>query len=84
MFDKRYELSLYEQVYAAMNILKGLKALHKQAIVHRDLGARNYLIHIPKGKPAKRKLKQHQPDQRQFKRGQSAKRQLAGSQTQSR
>ena len=55
-FENAVPLSLYEKMKAALNILKGLESLHSNEIVHRDLGARNYLINIPKGKPGKRNV----------------------------
>lgn len=54
MYESGQRLSLYEQVKVALNIVKGLEALHKAGIVHRDLGARNYLVHIPSGKKGRR------------------------------
>lgn len=55
-FEKGEKFSLYEKMSIALNILKGLDALHSRHIVHRDLGARNYLIDIPHGKAGKRKI----------------------------
>ncbi len=54
--DKKYRLSTYEKVKVASDILAGLYSLHKQGIVHRDLGARNHFIDIPKGKPGRRNV----------------------------
>lgn len=56
IFRKDYNLSLYEKVLIAHNIAKGLDTLHKQGFVHRDLGVKNYLINIPKGKPGRRQI----------------------------
>lgn len=55
-FEKGATFSLYEKMNIALNILKGLESLHSRHIVHRDLGARNYLIDIPHGKAGKRKI----------------------------
>lgn len=54
--DYGYKLSSHEKMQVAYELLQGLKALHKTGIVHRDLGARNYLIDIPEGKPDKRNV----------------------------
>jgi serine/threonine protein kinase len=53
---KNYHLTFAEKVCIAKNIAKGLKTLHSQGYVHRDLGIKNYLINIPKGRPGKRKI----------------------------
>lgn len=55
-FEKHTRFSLREKMKIALNILKGVESMHKEGIVHRDLGARNYLINIPKGKIGKRKI----------------------------
>lgn len=55
-FEKKCKLSLHEKMTAALNILRGLESLHTNKIVHRDLGARNYLINIPHGKPGRRNV----------------------------
>jgi serine/threonine protein kinase len=55
-FDKHYDLSRYEKMKVATQILEGLHSLHKRGIIHCDLGARNYLIDIPKGSPGKRNV----------------------------
>lgn len=52
----RHLFSLYEKVLISLNILKGLEALHEAGIVHRDLGARNYLINIPEEPFGKRNI----------------------------
>ncbi|MBS0655739.1 MAG: protein kinase [Verrucomicrobia bacterium] len=57
VLEKRTHLSLYEKMKIASDILKGLSALHKKGIVHRDLGARNYFVDIPKGRPGRREVK---------------------------
>lgn len=54
--DKKYTLSTYEKMKVACDILEGLNSLHMRGIVHRDLGARNHFIDIPKGKPGRRKV----------------------------
>lgn len=54
--DKKYRLSTYEKMKVACDILEGLYSLHKNGIVHRDLGARNHFIDIPRGKPGRRKV----------------------------
>ncbi|MCE5294169.1 MAG: serine/threonine-protein kinase [Chlamydiales bacterium] len=56
IFQKNYKLTFYETVRIARNIAKGLKTLHAKGVVHRDLGIKNYLINIPKGKPGRRKI----------------------------
>jgi serine/threonine protein kinase len=53
-FRQGVKLSNYEKMKVALNILKGLESLHTAGLVHRDLGAKNYLIDVPKGKPGKR------------------------------
>lgn len=54
--EKGYNFTLKEKIKIAYDILQGLHSLHSRGIVHRDLGARNYLIDIPKGKPGKRAI----------------------------
>jgi hypothetical protein len=49
VFDKKIHLSLHEKMKVVLDLLKGLEVLHAQYIAHRDLGARNLLVHIPKG-----------------------------------
>ncbi len=53
---KDYKLSLYEKARVAFGISLGLKTLHERGIVHRDLGIKNYLCSVPKGKPGRRKI----------------------------
>jgi len=55
-FEKKYKLSLHEKMKVALDILRGLEKIHSRGCVHRDLGARNYLINVPSGKPGKRKV----------------------------
>ncbi len=55
--ERKKKFSMYEKMKAASEILEGLAAMHAKGIVHRDLGARNYLIEIPKGKPGKRNVR---------------------------
>ena len=56
IFRKDYRLSFYEKVRIAHSITKGLYTMHKKGVVHRDLGIKNYLINIPKGKPGRRQI----------------------------
>ncbi len=56
VFHNDYKLSLYEKIRIAHRISRGLRTLHKKGVVHRDLGIKNYLINIPKGKPGRRKI----------------------------
>jgi serine/threonine protein kinase len=56
LLDKKVQLSMYEKMRAALDILQGLESLHTRGIVHRDLGARNYLINIPSGPPGHRNV----------------------------
>ena len=39
-------LTQQEKMEAALNLLKGLANIHAAGCVHRDLGARNHLVHI--------------------------------------
>ena len=55
-FDKKMKFSVYEKIKIAHNVVRGLYSLHKKGLVHRDLGARNYLINVPKGKKGKRDI----------------------------
>lgn len=43
-----YKFNLKEKMSIALNILKGLEGLQAQNIIHKDLGAENYLINISK------------------------------------
>lgn len=54
LFKKGRHFSLYEKSKMAYHIMQGIESLHKRGIVHRDLGARNYLIKLPKGERGKR------------------------------
>ncbi len=60
--EKKTRFSLYEKMKIASDILSGLASLHESGIVHRYLGARNYFIDIPKGKPGKRAINAHIAD----------------------
>ncbi len=60
--EKKMQFTTYEKIKIAKDILSGLASLHEKGIVHRDLGARNYLIDIPKGKPNKRNISTHIAD----------------------
>ncbi len=55
-FKKNLPFTLYEKVRIARGITRGLATLHRKGIVHRDLGVKNYLINIPKGRLGKRKI----------------------------
>ena len=48
--DNKVKFTFKEKVGMALNIMKGLSALHKRKIIHRDLGSRNYFVHIDKSK----------------------------------
>lgn len=52
----RYKFSMREKMQMALNLLYGLEAMHTKGIVHRDLGAKNMLINIPRGKVGKRRI----------------------------
>jgi len=54
--------SIREKMKIAAGIISGLASLHEEGIVHRDLGARNYLIDIPKGKVGNRAIQAHIAD----------------------
>jgi len=54
--EDKTKFSIYEKIKIAKDIVRGLHSLHKRGLVHRDLGARNYLINIPKGKRGKRNI----------------------------
>lgn len=56
VFDRDARFSLREKIRIAYQISQGLYSLHKRAIVHCDLGARNYLIDIPRGKAGSRAI----------------------------
>jgi serine/threonine protein kinase len=56
VFMGNYQLTLYEKVCLAYDIAEGLNTLHKKGIVHRDLGIKNYLVNISKGRPGKRQV----------------------------
>lgn len=56
VFDKGMKFSVYEKIKIAHDILHGLHMIHQKGLVHRDLGARNYLINVPRGKIGKRKV----------------------------
>ncbi len=50
VMDKEIKFSFKEKVGMALNIMKGLHYLHKNKIIHRDLGAKNYFVNIDKNK----------------------------------
>ncbi|HXF29566.1 MAG TPA: protein kinase, partial [Chlamydiales bacterium] len=54
VYDTHQKFSIWEKAKMALNILRGIESLHTRGIVHRDLGARNYLANIPSGKIGKR------------------------------
>lgn len=56
IFKNDYKLTVNEKIGIAEDIAKGLNTLHKAGVVHRDLGIKNYLINITKGKPGKRHI----------------------------
>ncbi len=60
--EKKTRFSFYEKVKISSDILSGLTSLHESGIVHRDLGARNYFIDIPRGKPGRRSITCHIAD----------------------
>lgn len=55
-FEKDSKFSLYEKIRIARGALKGLNALHKRKIIHRDIAAQNIFLNIPKGKKGTRKI----------------------------
>ena len=55
-FNRKYKLTVDEKINIAKSLSRGLSTLHRHKIVHRDLGIKNYLINIAKGKPGKRKI----------------------------
>ena len=46
---KKYSLSLSEKINIALNLLQGLKELHRKRIVHRDIAVPNCFVDIPPG-----------------------------------
>ncbi len=56
VFTNDYDLTLYEKAFIARDLASGLKTLHNQGLVHRDLGIKNYLLSIPEGEPGRRKI----------------------------
>jgi serine/threonine protein kinase len=44
------KFSLSEKMQIAHNILRGLEAIQKNLIIHRDLGAANYLLNVAKSR----------------------------------
>lgn len=50
VLDAKMKFSLKQKLKMALNMMKGVESMHKLGIVHRDLGARNYLVNIAKGK----------------------------------
>ena len=53
--NKSQQFNLQEQMSIAYNLLRGLEAMRKHQVVHKDLGAENYLLNIEEreGKPRK-------------------------------
>jgi serine/threonine protein kinase len=49
-------LTLKERLVIACDIITGLAAMHYEYFVHRDLGARNYFVHIKGSKPNHRHI----------------------------
>lgn len=54
LFTQKVHLSIKEKIKLAYDVLQGLHSLHKKGIVHRDLGARNYLVNMTNGKQGSR------------------------------
>ena len=52
----RYHFTTSEKIAIAFDLVRGLVALQKQGIIHRDLGHRNCLIHITEKKKDKRRI----------------------------
>ena len=53
--DPSYTFSLREKLMIALDILKGLESMQKKKIVHRDLHANNYFIHISEDKKTRKR-----------------------------
>jgi serine/threonine protein kinase len=54
--NESLRLSLTERLKIALDIVTGLDSMHSKKYVHRDLGARNYLVNIEKTKNGKRTI----------------------------
>ncbi len=50
------KVTLKEKMKIAKDILKGLASLHMKGIAHKDLGPKNYLVNLSRGKPNRRKI----------------------------
>jgi serine/threonine protein kinase len=48
--SKKKRFTFKEKVQIALNISKGIERLHRNEVVHRDLGPANYLINVSYGK----------------------------------
>lgn len=59
---KSWKLTLREKVQMARDIMLGIQGMQQKKFVHRDLGAKNYFVHIGKGKPGHRNIKAYVAD----------------------
>lgn len=57
MDNPSLKLSLQERISIATDIVTGLASMHNHKYVHRDLGARNYFVHIEGKKAGHRQIK---------------------------
>ena len=51
------KLTMKERLKIAYDIITGLAAMHRKLYLHRDLGARNYLVNIEGSKPNNRRIR---------------------------
>lgn len=54
--NRSLRLTFKERLKIACDIISGIAALHQKQLVHRDLGARNYLVEIKGKKPGQREI----------------------------